>query len=93
MINLIENSTPVHADHVTGTGLVRVCHVSILSLILFAISSPMQGNISIFFYFNFSCITLCNAIFSCRLIKSPGVKSIISKASGSEADLLVEPGD
>jgi hypothetical protein len=49
MINLIENSTPVHADHVTGTGLVRVCHVSILSLILFAISSPMQGNISIFF--------------------------------------------
>ncbi|KAJ6954396.1 hypothetical protein NC652_005975 [Populus alba x Populus x berolinensis] len=26
------------------------------------------------------------------LIKSPRVKSIISKASGSEADLLVEPG-
>jgi hypothetical protein len=60
-----------------------------LSLILFAISSPMQGSISIFFNFNFSCITLCNAIFSCRLIKSPGVKSIISKATGSEADLLV----
>lgn len=25
--------------------------------------------------------------------KSPGVKSIISKASGSKADILVEPGD
>ncbi|KAJ7006684.1 hypothetical protein NC653_005902 [Populus alba x Populus x berolinensis] len=54
MINLIENSTPVNADHVTGTGLIR--------------------------------------LYYSLLIKSPGVKSIISKASGSEADLLVEPG-
>ncbi|KAF9666639.1 hypothetical protein SADUNF_Sadunf16G0249800 [Salix dunnii] len=42
-------NTHVHADHVTGTGLIKT--------------------------------------------KSPGVKSIISKASGSKADLLVEPGD
>ncbi|CAK7351727.1 unnamed protein product [Dovyalis caffra] len=42
-------NTHVHADHVTGTGLIKT--------------------------------------------KSPGVKSIISKASGSKADLVVEPGD
>uniref|UniRef100_A0A7N0TDU4 persulfide dioxygenase n=1 Tax=Kalanchoe fedtschenkoi TaxID=63787 RepID=A0A7N0TDU4_KALFE len=42
-------NTHVHADHVTGTGLLKT--------------------------------------------KIPGVKSVISKASGSKADLLVEPGD
>lgn len=42
-------NTHVHADHITGTGLIKT--------------------------------------------KSPGVKSIISKASGSKADILVEPGD
>ncbi|XP_061962944.1 persulfide dioxygenase ETHE1 homolog, mitochondrial [Populus nigra] len=42
-------NTHVHADHITGTGLIKT--------------------------------------------KSPGVKSIISKASGSKADVLVEPGD
>lgn len=42
-------NTHVHADHVTGTGLIKT--------------------------------------------KVPGVKSIISKASGSKADLLIEPGE
>ncbi|EXB52095.1 Hydroxyacylglutathione hydrolase 3 [Morus notabilis] len=42
-------NTHVHADHVTGTGLIKG--------------------------------------------KVPGVKSVISKASGSKADLLIEPGD
>ncbi|PON46284.1 Metallo-beta-lactamase [Parasponia andersonii] len=42
-------NTHVHADHVTGTGLIKT--------------------------------------------KVPGVKSVISKASGSKADILIEPGD
>lgn len=82
-------NTHVHADHVTGTGLIKVC----LSLdypfgalttsydVLF-----VSHLVIVFVYF----IYLYILFFQSKL---PGVKSIISKASSSKADVLVEPGE
>lgn len=82
-------NTHVHADHITGTGLIKVC----LSLdypfgalttsydVLF-----VSHLVIVFVYF----IYLYILFFQSKL---PGVKSIISKASSSKADVLVEPGE
>lgn len=53
----------------------------------FTISLLLPCNSSVFLLY---CSLWC---YSFLQTKSPGVKSIISKASGSKADLLVEPGD
>ena len=71
-------NTHVHADHVTGTGLLKV------SLFLFTQYDSLH-------YRTFSDLFTLFAAF--MQTKVPGVKSVISKASGSKADKFVEHGE
>ncbi|KAG5569261.1 hypothetical protein H5410_059027 [Solanum commersonii] len=77
-------NTHVHADHVTGSGLIKV------GLIFF------EHNTS-FAYVFIKIVPLlfsgASLLFPMLQTKVPGVKSIISKASNAKADLFVEPGD
>jgi len=77
-------NTHVHADHVTGSGLIKV------GLIFF------EHNTS-FAYVFIKIVPLlfsgASLLFSVLQTKVPGMKSIISKASNAKADLFVEPGD
>jgi sulfur dioxygenase len=77
-------NTHVHADHVTGTGLIKV-------------SSSSSANISIRFPFHGNRSVLLGNTWSANNMnlqtKLPGVKSVISRASGAKADHFVDHGD
>ena len=79
-------NTHVHADHVTGTGLIKVflLHHHFCWWLL----NPSYCFLSVWLYcyFCFLCVYFLQSKF-------PGAKSVISRASGSKADVLIEPGD
>lgn len=74
-------NTHVHADHVTGTGLIKVCQYSF---------STIACESDVLFLHGLIGACLCTCLLQSKV---PGAKSIISKASGSKADLHVEHGD
>lgn len=76
-------NTHVHADHITGTGLIKVC---LSSNYPFVALIPSLGCLVCNSFGDRECICFLQS-------KLPGVKSIISKASGSKADVVVEPGE
>lgn len=73
-------NTHVHADHVTGTGILKVGSVLVL-FSYFDVESP-------------SYMCCCIIVWRCFVqSRVPDMKSVISKASDAKADILVEPGD
>lgn len=79
-------NTHVHADHVTGTGLIKV----LTSLATNSLLVSMELDPSLY-----ALLLIC--IFSGGYLlfqmKVPGVKSVISRASNAKADRLIEAGD
>lgn len=80
-------NTHVHADHVTGTGLIKV--FSSPSSFLLVVS---HSQCSFFFcvWFCCYCCLWCDHFLQSKV---PGAKSVISRASGAKADVLIESGD
>lgn len=79
-------NTHVHADHITGTGLIKVflLHHNFCWWFL---------NPNYCFFSVWLCCYCCLWCVHFHQSKFPGAKSVISRASGSKADVLIEPGD
>lgn len=100
-------NTHVHADHVTGTGLIKVLNFifflfgynfdTCISMELHSLLLFFSYNFAVFSEFTSLCALLLFLIFSCGYhlfqMKVPGVKSVISRASNSKADHFIEAGD
>lgn len=85
-------NTHVHADHITGTGLIKVCQHTTLSLDSELVIVWNRMVIVIFYILGFWLIVELKRNWF-EQGKVAGVELVISKASGSKADVLTESGD